>query len=269
MEALPTTHELELFGGRLLSRTLVLLTLLTLAYSARPSEAQSRSSCADCHFANPQSDPNPAHLMDWESSAHGREGVGCEKCHQGDESSFESFLAHRGILASRNPASPTHESNLPKTCGVCHTGPFVAFQKSPHYDVLDDDQRRGATCSTCHGSVAAELLSPRRLEQRCLSCHGQDGRLPQPEVAVEARVLLEETINIRRMLDDAEALLRRVGDDARKQELQDAWEQAEVPLLEAVANGHAFVFDPDRERLRTSRERTEALLNRLANPQSP
>ena len=139
---------------------------------------------------------------------------------------------------------------------MCHTGAFVAFQKSPHYDVLDDDNRRGATCSTCHGSVAAELLSPRRLEQRCLACHGEGGVLPQPEVAVEARVLLEEAMNIRRMLDEAEDLMRRVSDAERRRELEYDWEQAEVPLREAVANGHAFIFDSKRERLRTSRERT-------------
>jgi hypothetical protein len=54
---------------------ILLAALMLLAPGAR---AQS-SSCADCHYSNPTA-PAPQHLSDWESSAHSRNRVGCEKC---------------------------------------------------------------------------------------------------------------------------------------------------------------------------------------------
>lgn len=226
-----------------------------------------QSRCADCHFANPQADPDPDHLRDWERSPHGREQVGCESCHGGNATTTESFLAHQGILGSRNPGSPNHRANLPGTCGQCHIGPFVAFQKSRHFELLEGGDNDGPTCSTCHGDVGADLLSPRRLEKQCASCHGPEGAQPREGAALEARVLMEEVENVRVMLKTASGLIRHVEGEARRGELERDYEQAEVPLREAVAAGHAFIFDPDRERLRTARERTELLLNALANPQ--
>jgi hypothetical protein len=232
---------------------------------ARPGWTQ-QSSCADCHFANPQSDPLPEHTYDWESSAHGRNLVGCEKCHDGDATTFESFLAHRGILTSRNPASPTHRVNLPQTCGKCHIGPFVEFQKSRHYQILREDRSEGPSCSTCHGPVAARLLSPRSLEKRCDTCHGPEGVHPNSDYAPDGRILLEEVNAIREILASAPRLIARVEDPARKKALEDAYEQAQVPLREAVHSAHAFVFDQMRDRLRAAKERSEALLTELANP---
>jgi hypothetical protein len=247
---------MRLFSGWLL--------FLVLA-GVRTGFAQ-ESRCADCHIANPQADPLPEHTYDWESSAHGRNLVGCEKCHDGDATTFESFLAHRGILTSRNPASPTHRSNLPRTCGKCHIGPFVEFQKSRHYQLLQGGQAEGPTCETCHGPVAARLLSPRSLEKRCDTCHGPTGVHPNSDYPPEGRILLEEVHAIRELLDPAPRLIRRVEDAARKRQLENAYEQAQVPLREAVHSAHAFVFDQMRERLAAAKERAEALLNELANP---
>lgn len=135
-------------------------TLLVSALMAGTSQAQTTPSrCADCHFANPRS-VSRWHLSEWDHSAHGRASVGCEKCHGGDPSTFESFLAHQGILSARNPASPVNRINLPKTCGACHPGPFAAFQKSRHYELLREGNPDTPTCVTCHGNVGAFLLSP-------------------------------------------------------------------------------------------------------------
>lgn len=245
-------------------RLFVGLLLLLLA-SARPGTGQG-SRCADCHIANPQADPLPEHTYDWEASAHGRNLVGCERCHDGDATTFESFLAHRGILTSRNPASPTHRVNLPRTCGTCHIGPFVEFQKSRHYQMLRESRAEPPTCSTCHGAVAARLLSPRALEKRCDTCHGPEGVHPNSDFAPDGRILLEEVRAIRELLESAPRLIGRVKDEARRQELQNAYEQAQVPLREAVHSAHAFVFDQMRDRLTQAKGRSEALLTELANP---
>lgn len=247
-----------------MARSWILSLAIVLTGFAAAEAQQSR--CADCHIANPQSDPYPEHLYDWEMSAHGRNDVGCDRCHGGDPTTFESFLAHKGILTSRNPASPTYPTNLPQTCGACHTGPFVQFQNSRHYQLLREGSTEGPTCSTCHGPVAARLLSPRRLQSQCQTCHGPEGVAPQPDFGPEARILLEQTQAIRDMLRPVPDLIRRIDDENRKRDLQEAYEQAQVPLTEAVYAGHAFVFENMQERLDRARARSEALLEELANP---
>ena len=244
-----------------------LLVSLAFMVEARTVAAQG-SRCADCHFANPHLDPWPSHTDDWESSAHGRNGVGCESCHRGDASTFESFAAHRGIESSRNPASPTHRGQLPRTCGACHVGPYVAFQKSQHFALLGQRASEGPTCSTCHGPVAARLLSPTALEKQCDVCHGSESDQPRADRASQAGHLITEVHDVRESLVTARSLLDRVDDPERRQELEDAYEQAEVPLREAVADAHAFVFDAMKERLETAKARSEALLQELANPGS-
>jgi hypothetical protein len=247
-------------------RTLVLLFTVALCSGVVATVSAQESSCADCHFANPQADPAPDHLFDWEMSAHGRNNVGCEKCHGGDATTFESFMAHRGVLSSRNAASPTYRTNLPRTCGACHIGPFVEFQKSRHYALLEENDPNAPTCSTCHGPVAARLLSPRGLEQQCAGCHGPDDPMAERAFPTQGRFLLEDVTAIRTLLEPVPRLLRRVKDEARRRELEQDYEQAQVPLTEAVQAAHAFVFDRLEDRLSTARQRAETLLNELANP---
>lgn len=232
-----------------------------------PAFAQlDRSRCASCHFANPYTEPAQRHLDDWDRSPHGREGVGCERCHGGNSGTFESFLAHQDILHRSNPASPVHRTQLPRTCGACHAGPFTNFQQSHHFTLLNEGDGRGPTCTTCHDSVRGDLLSAERLERRCDSCHGDDGVAPRPGRAADARLMLEGISDVRESLKAARQLLDRVRDDARRADLDDAYNQAEVPLIQAAQAGHRFVFDELAERLVVARERAAELLATLVNP---
>lgn len=54
-----------------------------------------RSNCADCHVANVYTAPASNHLDEWSRSPHGRNSVGCERCHGGDPGTFERLQAHR------------------------------------------------------------------------------------------------------------------------------------------------------------------------------
>ena len=63
----------------------------------------------------------------------------------------------------------------------------------------------------------------------------------------------------------AENFIKRVSDKPRRLELQDALEQARVPLARAINAGHKFVYDDLQVSLATAQERAEALLARLAN----
>jgi hypothetical protein len=229
------------------------------------ASAQSQSRCADCHFANPGS-VSAIHLSEWDLSGHGRKNVGCERCHGGDPRSFEPFVAHQDILARTNPASPVHPTNLPKTCGTCHTGPLVAFQRSKHYELLRAGNKNGPTCTTCHGEAAGNRLSPKALEGQCATCHGAGKIAPHPEFPARARLADEGLREARALLKDARHAIARVKDTARRASLEQAAQQAEVPIIEATQAGHAFVYDQLDERLTTARARLAALFERLANP---
>jgi hypothetical protein len=241
------------------------LTLLVSLSLLSPTALAQESRCADCHFANPAA-PGAGHIADWDHSAHARNNVGCEKCHGGDATTFESFRAHQGILNARNPASPVHRTNLPGTCGNCHLGPLAEFQKSKHYELVRSGSEEGPTCSSCHGEVGARLLSPKGLAAQCERCHGGGKRAPRPDYPPQGKLMQEGIREVRDLLKEANALIRRVKDKTRRGDLERAYRQAEVPLIEATQAGHAFVFDQLEERLRVARQRAESLLELLANP---
>lgn len=240
------------------------LTLLGTFLVAGTAYAQPNSRCADCHFARPDA-PAQEHLREWDRSPHGRNNVGCQKCHGGNESSVEPFLAHRGILSPQNPDSPVNRVKLPSTCGGCHVGPFVAFQDSRHYQLLQGGDHRGPTCSTCHGEVDGRLLSPKALEARCNECHGDKGPAPRAERARQVRQLYEGLSVVREQIRLTGNFIKRVTDKQRRQELQDELDQAKVPLTRAVNAGHKFVYDDLQASLATAQQRAEALLAKLAN----
>ena len=240
------------------------LTLTSSFLFATPAVSQ-QSRCADCHFSRPEA-PARDHLSDWDRSAHGRNNVGCEKCHGGDATTFESFLAHRGVLNSMNPASPVNRRNLSATCGTCHAGPFVAFQDSRHYALLEKADTRVPVCSTCHGATGIRRPSARALETQCRQCHGSNGMEPRPERAVAARTQYEALNESRDLMKSVRSLVNRVDDKARRAQLDEAYQRAEVPLIQAVQAGHQFVFDDLKERLSVARQRIEALLGQIANP---
>jgi nitrate/TMAO reductase-like tetraheme cytochrome c subunit len=231
---------------------------------ATPAMSQ-QSQCADCHFSRPEA-PAREHLADWDRSAHGRNQVGCEKCHGGDAATFEPFLAHRGVLNSTNPASPVNRRNLSATCGSCHAGPFVAFQKSQHFALAEKGDNRVPVCTTCHGGAGSLRPSARALETECAQCHGPKRIAPRPERAEAARTLYDALHESRDLMKSVRTLVNRVSDKPRRAQLDEAYQQAEVPLIQAVQAGHQFMYDELKERLSVARQRMEALLSQLANP---
>lgn len=243
---------------------LIPIVILAAGLATTPAIAQT-SHCADCHFANADATPD-GHLSAWDRSAHGRAQVGCEACHGGDPNTFERSRAHMSIVPSRQPASPLNRMNLPSTCGKCHVGPFVAFQKSKHYGLLRGGDKRVPTCVTCHDDVGADRPSPRALEAQCRSCHGPNKPVQRLDFPPEARLALEGIRELRGQLKDTRALIKKVGDEQRRKNLEDAAQQAEVPLLQATDGAHAFVFTDLKERLGVAKDRLAALQQELTNP---
>jgi hypothetical protein len=249
-----------------MKRTLLVI-LFALAATAA-AEAQT-SRCADCHIANSSDTRLSAfaltHVEAWNASVHARSRVGCEDCHGGDASTFDPLRAHAGLRLSDHPASPVNRVNLPRTCGKCHTGPFVSFQRSRHYELLITADERGPTCSTCHSDASAVLFTPSSVTRRCDHCHGDDAVRPRPDYGPDAGLLLKSVRSVATDLEQAKAIIQRMSDRTVRRTLLEEHRQAEVPYLEARDAAHRFVFDAARERLDVARERTRALLMRLAD----
>jgi hypothetical protein len=244
--------------------TVVVTFAAAITATAVSAQIAPQSGCADCHFARPDA-PRPEHLYSWDRSPHQRNNIGCERCHGGNEKVFEEFQAHIGILGPTDPKSPVHPRNLPATCGTCHTGPLVAFQDSRHHQLLQSGERRGPTCSTCHGEVDGRVLSPKALASRCNECHGPGEIAPRAERARQVREEYERLKAVREQMKLADTLIRRVDDRQRRASLTNAYDQAQVPLTRAVNAGHKFVYDELREYLAIAQQRVEALLSTLAN----
>jgi hypothetical protein len=230
---------------------------------ARPARAQ-QSFCADCHYANPSA-PRPDHLEEWDRSPHGRDRVGCEKCHGGNAAVSEGFRAHSGVLNSADEFSRVSRRNLPLTCGQCHVAPSVAFEASRHYELLRSGGNKGPTCSTCHGAVDGRVLSPRALASKCGECHGAGEVAPRAGRVQAVRDQYEALTAVRAQLKQAESLIKRVADRKRKTDLGAELDRAQAPLVRAVEAGHKFVYDDLKAQLAVAQQRAEALLNTLAN----
>jgi hypothetical protein len=244
-------------------RHAVILVGAAMVLAAAPAAAQtSRSTCADCHFARPDS-PAQDHLFNWDRSPHARNSVGCEKCHGGNATTFEPLQAHAGLLTAAHAKSPVNRRNLPATCGACHIGPFVAFHDSRHYQLLESGKAGGPSCSTCHETVGARLLSPKALEARCASCRGPEEVAPRAGRAREARDTYEQLAAIKAQLKLARARIQQVADPARRAVLADVLQQAEVPLTRAVNAGHRFVYGELVESAAVAQTRIEALMQMI------
>jgi hypothetical protein len=245
-------------------------TLLVILFAlwAIPAAQAQTSRCADCHIANSSDTRLSAfarsHVEAWNNSAHARNSVGCETCHGGDATTFDPLRAHAGLRLSGHPASPVNRVNLPATCGKCHTGPFVSFQRSRHYQLLITADERGPTCSTCHGDVGAMLFTPTTVSRRCDHCHGAGEVRPRPDFGPDAGLLLRAVRSVANDLQHAREVIDMMTDRTARQSLLEQYQQAEAPYLEARDAAHRFVFEPARERLDVARERTRALLLRLA-----
>ena len=248
-----------------MTRAIASLTVAcALAVPGLAAAQPQRSLCADCHYANFANVGAPRHLSEWESSAHARANIGCEACHGGNPTTVESFLAHQLIVRGRGSDSMVNPANLLRTCGRCHADVYVEFKKSRHAALMTEGESNGPSCSTCHGAVAATLLSPKALESQCNACHGAKKKTARPEYAANARLLLQNVHDVRGLLNTAKPIIKRVRDTSLRASLQNDYDQAGVPLAEAVSAAHAFVFTNSEERLGVARARAEALLERLA-----
>jgi Cytochrome c3/Cytochrome c554 and c-prime len=93
-----------------------------------------------------------------------------------------------------DPTSPVYPTNVPETCGKCHSNQqYMAsytdlpnltqvadYEKSVHYEALTKQGDLSApTCVTCHGSHGATPPGVRSVADVCGTCHAQNLQLFQ------------------------------------------------------------------------------------------
>lgn len=239
--------------------------VLAIAAAASGAPQQVSNRCAQCHFANLVDVPGAAHLSEWERSPHARHGVGCERCHGGDAATVHPVEAHRGVLDSRNPASPVNRANLPGTCGACHTAALQAFGRSRHAALLVHGDAGAPSCSTCHGAMTARVPSPRVLESQCARCHPPAAA--GEGYAHDAGALLTDVDQLGIDLANADWLLAGVRDSARRQRLDQARAKAATALTGVADAVHAFDLALAKRRTEAARAEMSELLRQLNAPQ--
>lgn len=220
-------------------------TLLLLSMTALAAGTWAQDPCAECHAAQELGETEEVHLRQWRNSAHAKAGVSCADCHGGNSTTFVQLRAHRGVLNSGHTKSPTHQWNLPRTCGGCHDVEYLALQQSAHFALFERRVRAAPTCRTCHGSVAAQSLGEGGLQARCNRCHGPEadhrdaGTLGQAALAKGGQ-LLARTRALRGTRARVSRDILRMLDPSDRHEAADALFEANRLWEEAIEAGHAF-----------------------------
>jgi hypothetical protein len=97
-----------------------------------------------------------------------------------------------GILAVDNPNSSVYDSNVPKTCSMCHssesymkgiletTSQYDDYVKSVHGKaLLEREEISAPACNDCHGNHGAAPPEVSSINEICGSCHAQNRDLFQ------------------------------------------------------------------------------------------
>ncbi len=139
--------------------------------------------CATCHSdeskMRPYNLPVDQYAL-YQTSGHGRRLARgndrvavCSDCHG----------AH-AILAASDPASKVFRTNVPQTCGACHSDTtrvtknvLAPYLSSVHaHELLDNANPRAPNCVSCHGAHGAAPPEVGNVGKVCGQCHTAERR---------------------------------------------------------------------------------------------
>jgi hypothetical protein len=151
-------------------RSLCLLTVILTTIAVVPPAA---ANCTGCHVTLKQKAGAAHSYRDWELSKHAAAGVSCVNCHGGDS---EAELAddahiHMEFSGNRQAMNAARHLVLSQGCGNCHHRERESFRQSPHQRALEAG-KLAADCTTCHGVLGTESLTPTNIRDACSRCHG-------------------------------------------------------------------------------------------------
>ena len=258
-------------------RSLLLLSLMVIGSgsffdsqggrSQESSQSIPGNTCVTCHSRITGASELRARYSEWQLSAHGAKGVGCQKCHGGDPTTRNLRMSHDRMLPSQDPKSRLHKSNLAETCGGCHDAIVSSFVESAHYVKLKESSL-GPSCITCHGHMAKRAAkTPNEGAAYCSFCHDTlNGLQPRsPAIPEMARITLESIAR-------ASFVVARINDllvEAQKKKIGANEEREDLRLLlitlqEAKAGWHAFSLNGPRTKADRAFEEGVRIKDRLA-----
>jgi hypothetical protein len=209
------------------------LLLVALVVPARA--AWEANHCVTCHETERLPISLGHSFEEWRASAHARGGVGCERCHGGDPGASDATLAHRGVLPVSDPESLVNAKHLPRTCGACHTKELQAYAGTVHAKEVAE-HGRGATCFTCHGSMATSLPSPAELSARCGVCH-------KKPVQAQAALAVLATAKIRLYRTNRTLEAAKAADPTWRADARRRFHDLERTYRDIQLKWHTFAMD--------------------------
>jgi hypothetical protein len=175
----------------------VILLLLTVFFTGvSVSYTDANDTCVECHkdikFIN-QNRVLFDYYNNWINSTHEIEGVKCMDCHGGDSTKSDKKKAHKDNFSSLTVTDRFFFEKIPERCGKCHEAVLKNFTESKHYKALLE-KGTGPHCSTCHGSMNADVYYTSVISRSCENCHNEYTK-NRPEVVGEADKILHR-INV-------------------------------------------------------------------------
>ncbi len=136
--------------------------------------------CLKCHvdeevISRHEGMPGPEIIRTYEKSVHGKgffeQGLivsaECIDCH-----------SYHLILPASDPQSILYKSNVPKTCGQCHTEIERQYEESVHGKAVSAGIMDAPVCTDCHGehdilapSEKGSRVSAKNIPKTCTACH--------------------------------------------------------------------------------------------------
>ena len=215
--------------------TVLRAVVLIVALVAPARAAWEANHCVTCHDAE-RLPISLGHSFDeWHASAHARGGVGCEKCHGGDPTTSDPAIAHHEVLPASEAGSLVGPKRLPATCGACHAKELQAYASTIHAQQVAQ-HGRGATCLTCHGSMATSLPSPAELSARCGVCH-------KKPIQAQAALAVLATAKIRLYRTNRTLEAARAADPAWHADALRRFHDLERAYRDLQLKWHTFAMD--------------------------
>jgi Ni,Fe-hydrogenase I cytochrome b subunit len=139
------------------------------------------ATCARCHakielaekFQIPVVRPAEAYLQSVHALAvvAGRRGAVCSDCHGSHD-----------ILSATDPQATIYRTNVPGTCGRCHTKELAAYDASVHGKALARGVTEAPVCTDCHGehrilgpaNKASPVFAANVPIETCGHCHADE-----------------------------------------------------------------------------------------------
>jgi hypothetical protein len=200
---------------------------------ADSAHGQSGVACVDCHGGNPQVTDETAHATDNFKRPDKKQAIAemCAHCHgdvrrmnpyglptdqldryktskhgeqlfeHGDQKVAACTDCHgvHDIAKVKSPQSHVYPTNIPQTCGHCHSDAALMSQYNLPSDVVaqyktsyhatmlfDKGDLSAPTCVTCHGSHGATPPGTTQVGEVCGKCHGRQRELFEKSPHAEA-----------------------------------------------------------------------------------